>query len=668
MKYLRIVLLTLIASAGLTMAEEKARLSLVVGKVEIRIAASPVWRDAKIGMPVSERNELRTFVESETEITYENGTKIKIGENSVVSIAKLQSDSSNGSSKSAIKVQTGAIWANVKKITDGKSEFDFETPTAVASIRGTRLGIMVDKKNTMLDVYEGLVSVKKRGEKRAVNVGANTRAIIEKDKNDIAVFDFKDIVKSEKGKGGAPIDPYANDTINTGVKKDSALVNETGKASSDSSGTGIPSDSSSSLPNKEMLNQDLKSDSLIQTGGIQKEADTEDAYINAEISGVPEAKGAVARKLTLSVISPADGAIITEPLIIVNGTTLPDASVFINDQQVPVGRDGAFMSRVPLPDEPYTYSIDIRTEYDGAQLSRQRKIVYAPKKEALTLECTSPQDGAEITGKSIRLSGKTTFGAQVIANGVPVSVTSAGFFTREFPVSEKDIGDYTLEVVAKNNTDELTKTLSLSISGSSPQINTSSPTTICSFAGHLAVTQNVMTIQVLDRTPQEEIEISSVNNGMLDIITTTPGKTEKILLDAGKNSYSISVSDRAGNNAPTIKGEIYYLPGPMTLTLNEPSSVNTVIEGLPPVMYPGHTASEEPIDVEVEIDDGIGNVPESIRYCKVIGSKGTVLLRNKNNYIFTGKVPVLRGNNNFIVQAEDYTGRLETLKFVVIVK
>lgn len=667
MNHVNIFLLTMIFSASLIFGEEKARLTLVVGKVEIRIAESPVWRDAKIGMPVSERNELRTFIESETEVTFGNGTKLKIGENSVVSIAKLQSDSATGTSKSAIKVQTGAIWANVKKITDGKSEFDFETPTAVASIRGTRLGIMVDKKNTLLDVYEGLVSVKKRGEKRAVNVGANTRAIIDKDKKEIAVIDFKEVVKSEKGKMVAPMDPYAKDTINAVVKNDTAVVEETGKVLSDSTGSIKQPDTSNSVP-EEMLNQEGTKDSLMQTGSVSQEPEMEDTYIDAEVSGVPDGTTGVSRKLTLSVNSPADGAIITEPLIVVTGTTLPDASVFINDQQVPVGRDGAFMSRVPLPDEPYTYSLDIRTEYEGQQLSRQRKVVYAPKMEALTLECTSPQDGAEITGKTIRLSGKTTFGAQVVANGVPVSVTSAGFFTREFPVTEKDIGDYTLEVVTRNNNDELTKTISLSISGSSPQINTSMPTTISSFAGHLAVTQNVMTIQVLDRTPQEEIEISSVNNGMMDVITTTPGKIEKLLLDAGKNSYSIAVSDKAGNNAPTIKGEIYYLPGPMTLMLNEPSSVNTVIEGLPPVMYPGHKASEEPIDVEVEIDDGIGNVPESIRYCKVIGSKGTVLLRNKNNYIFEGKVPVLRGSNNFTVQAEDYTGRLETLKFVVIVK
>ena len=114
--------------------------------------------------------------------------------------------------------------------------------------------------------------------------------------------------------------------------------------------------------------------------------------------------------------------------------------------------------------------------------------------------------------------------------------------------------------------------------------------------------------------------------------------SQSVLLNEGLNEYSFQVTDMAGNSSPVIRGKLYYLPGPIILLLNEPSRNPMVYEGVPPVIHPGRSVAEEPVDVEVEIDDGIGTVN------------------------------VRRGKNQFVVQVEDLTGRLEQLRFEVIVK
>jgi len=622
-------------------AAGRARLTQLVGKAEVRVTGAASWREARVDMPVSEKNDIRTYLETEAEITFDNGTKIKIGENSVVTLARLFEDSSSGRTQSTVKVATGKIWASVKKLNDTRSGFDFETPTAVASIRGTRLGISVDRVSTVVDVYEGMVAVKKKGGKKSVNVSPNTRAVVEKSKNEISVLDFRNLPPKSSGTGSqneAPVDPYApvngEKTIPTEGQSAPSVV------PADSAGTKSPAvEPPATSPEEEPLPEQ-----------------------GSNLPVQPE------KKLMLVVTAPEEGSTLHEPLIVVKGRTVPDAKIFVNDQQAQVGRDGSFMHRLPLPDEPYTYTIEIRAEYEGKQTVQQRSVTYAPKRQKLFLDCTSPVDGMEVTGKTVRCAGKTAPMSSVLANGMPVSVSAAGVFSRDIPLTEKDIGEYTLEVVARNDDDEILKTFTLDVTPRSPQINTSVPVILFSSGGQRATTQNFMAVQVLDRTPQDELTVTFTNNGVADRITTVNGRTEKLSLDEGKNVYSIQVIDMAGNNAPTARGEIYYLPGPLKLLLVAPASNYTLFEGLPPMMHPGYNEVDEPLDVEIEIDDGIGTVPESIRYCKVTGNGHTVILRNNNDYLYKGKVGLLRGTNAFTVQAEDLSGRLETLKFTVVVK
>ncbi|MBN1575709.1 MAG: FecR domain-containing protein [Chitinispirillaceae bacterium] len=608
-------------------AEAAARITKLVGRIDVRAKTSAAWRPARIGMTVGENWDVRSYMESEAEVAFETGTTLRIVENSVVTLSRLTTDAGTKSSQSTVKVMTGKVWANVKKLTSTQSEFEFETPTAVASIRGTRLGIEVGKRRTIIDVYEGIVAVRRKGEKESVNALTNMRVIVDRDEKELTVVDFKEIrrVDGQQG-GGVPQDPFAAE--------------------------GAPFDSSAPPP-ADSARFPAGSDTVItDTAGQQGS------------HGDPEGM----RRRTLSVTAPAEGARISEPLIQITGNTLPDAKIFINDLQTAVGRDGAFSFRFPVPDEPNTYIIEIRAEYKGREQVLHRSVVYAPREDKLLLECSAPVDGQLIKTRTIRVNGKTTKRAAVTANGVPMNVAANGIFNGELTVSEKDIGDFQLEIVARSQGEERSKTINLEIDGTSPQVNTSVPLCLFSLQGQQATNQRAVPLQVLDRTPGEELTIKTTNNGSVERIVSEPGRTEQLLLNEGTNDYSIQVIDRAGNSSPVIRGRLYYLPGPIIILLHEPSSNPMVYEGLPPALHPGNRGVEESIDVEVEIDDGIGSVPQSIRYCRVTGNGKTVLLRNNNDYIYVGKVNVRRGTNQFTIQVEDLSGRLETLRFEVILR
>ena len=111
------------------------------------------------------------------ELRFENGTLLMIGENSLITVTTARPESEGLPGKTAVSLVSGKVWANVKKLTTAGSRFEFETPTAVASIRGTRLGVFAENNETRVDVYEGKVMVRSKGGRGEVAVTDHARAV-----------------------------------------------------------------------------------------------------------------------------------------------------------------------------------------------------------------------------------------------------------------------------------------------------------------------------------------------------------------------------------------------------------------------------------------------------------------------------------------------------------
>jgi hypothetical protein len=174
-----------------------------------------------------------------------------------------------------------------------------------------------------------------------------------------------------------------------------------------------------------------------------------------------------------------------------------------------------------------------------------------------------------------------------------------------------------------------------------------------------------LTVDVIDRTPEDQITLTFQNNGRSENITMNPGERQYLNLDEGKNSYSIKAYDKARNVSNVVQGVIYFLPGQLLIQFREPVDNPLVITDMPPMPRNVPLSQQR---VEVEIEDGIGNVPESIKYCRLIGDGVTLQMTGNNNYRYYANVALSRGSHSYTVQVEDLCGNLMSKRLDILVK
>jgi hypothetical protein len=366
----------------------------------------------------------------------------------------------------------------------------------------------------------------------------------------------------------------------------------------------------------------------------------------------------------LNIVRPAEGDTVREPMIPVSGSTAPGARVTANAASVSVGPTGFFTHRVMIPDEPGEYEIEIVAELHGEELTDERTVVYQPRRAPLSLVVSAPADGQAVRDRAIRVRGITNPRAELSVGDRPLRPTATGSFSLDIAVSERDIGDYTLDIVARDDEDEISRSINLTIDVTSSRINTSPPSLRSMSEVRQATRHGDLALQVLDPTPDDEISVEVSINGAREEMVVDPGATERIALDEGRNDYSIVAFDRAGNRSNVLQGTVYYLPGPLNIDIIEPSANPLVIRGLPPM--PGGVDAPV-VEIEVEIDDGVGDVPEAIRRVVLRGEGNEIVLQEAADYVYEGEVELAaRRRHTFTIEVEDLTGTVETRDIVVL--
>ena len=285
----------------------------LVGSVKIRRGESASWIDAKIRMPLREKDAIRTFVESEVELETSEGSIIKVGENSTLEMSKLQAQGDVQSTK--VKILNGTVMSNIKKLVNTRSSFDFETPTALASIRGTVLGLNVTGDMTRIKVYEGRVLVIPAGAGEGTELRENQMAEVKKGQKTVV---------AEKLEEKPP----------TGILDSTAHAADTLKP--------VPVDSTKT------------SDSTV--GAVKRPLQLS---VSVPTEGQQFSKPIIPVKGTATV-----GASVT---ITPPGITIP------------IPANGAFSTQAPIPDEAGEYIIEIQGSLDGTASKIIRKVIYHPE-------------------------------------------------------------------------------------------------------------------------------------------------------------------------------------------------------------------------------------------------------------------------------------------------
>ena len=94
-------------------------------------------------------------------------------------------------------------------------------------------------------------------------------------------------------------------------------------------------------------------------------------------SAAPAAPSANAGPLTLQVLSPQDGAVVSTSQVTVTGAAAPGEVVTVNDDIILVGADGAFQSDVSLSEGPNLIEV-IASNDSGDETTLELTVTYQP--------------------------------------------------------------------------------------------------------------------------------------------------------------------------------------------------------------------------------------------------------------------------------------------------
>jgi len=134
------------------------KISFPLGNVLVLSEGETRFRKATFNMPVVNGDKVETKKQSRCEITYNDGSIVRIDEQSIYTIEKAIIAEDKKEVESSLSI--GKLWANLKKLIRGKDSWKLKSPAAVVAVRGTvyRMNAGADSATQVL-VYDGEVKV-----------------------------------------------------------------------------------------------------------------------------------------------------------------------------------------------------------------------------------------------------------------------------------------------------------------------------------------------------------------------------------------------------------------------------------------------------------------------------------------------------------------------------
>jgi len=122
----------------------------------VQVDTGKGWATAIDGMELSINDKVQTLEGKATIALYE-GEIIRLEPNTQISIKELSQK------KITISQEAGSTWSRLTKL-GGVAEYNVETPTTVATVRGTGFGMVISEEKNDLLVGEGTVTFGAKGE------------------------------------------------------------------------------------------------------------------------------------------------------------------------------------------------------------------------------------------------------------------------------------------------------------------------------------------------------------------------------------------------------------------------------------------------------------------------------------------------------------------------
>jgi len=153
-----------------------AKITSLSGEVEILVfdakAAKQDWIPATLNVVLKQGDEIRTK-NGKAEITFDDGSKVNMKENTSITLAKMKDSKLTGDT--IIKLWLGKIKVKFKLSKDDSS-FQVKTKDVIAAVKGTEFIVSLDSNDTVVTVLEGIVSMSDPITGKEIFVKANEKA------------------------------------------------------------------------------------------------------------------------------------------------------------------------------------------------------------------------------------------------------------------------------------------------------------------------------------------------------------------------------------------------------------------------------------------------------------------------------------------------------------
>lgn len=659
----------------------KCWIKTMVGDVKVQRSKSPKWIKARVRMPLKENDAIRTFVESEAVIQTSEGSEISLKENTTIELSSF-SKSTKGAKKTGMKILSGDLLANVKKLVNKKSKFEFETPTAVAAIRGTRVGFDVEKDKTDIKVYEGKVYVVPKGARKGAELKSNEMTSVVKGQKKIVVQALKETEEEEESKR------TVTDTADTAGEVRLVL-----KVFSPENGQVIMPGEQVTVagkvsPIKAVVRIRGTAIKVSPAGEFRRtlKAPTEEGEYSVDIEAVYKEESktitrhfivrAMAVDFSLVINEPKEGQVISKPLIKVSGflevkatVDLSKAEVSIMGSSVPVSPDGKFTKEIPLPDEEGEFVVEIEAVLNDKTKTESRTVIYRAPEEDISIVINYPTEKQVVCDNvRVKVDGfvKPITVEEISVNGMDIRVGGDGKF-QGFARIPEDPGEHEIEFEASKGDKSKTvrRVVVFEPTGAkcNKEIPRISPTVLPPYSK-----TSKWSFTVLDDTPFDELTVYTSIDGMKDSETGMPKSQFYLELEEGIHYYEIYAQDLAKNTSNRVSGKLGYVLARPEIRLRNPSGTYHVIH-IPP------SNPDEDFRPEFTLEFSVENLPDDnpklLREIQVRNesSGDTKSLKNFTTDIdFDFDIELKRGENKINIKVRDINDRDTYKQCTILVK
>lgn len=172
----------------------------------------------------------------------------------------------------------------------------------------------------------------------------------------------------------------------------------------------------------------------------------------------------------LTVTSPSDNFMTSQPALVISGSTSQAASLLVNGTSVPLNADGTFSTQTTLKEGANAIQLQV---LDSAGNSASQLLSGVLDTQPPPLSITSPQDGTTTAQPTLSVAGVAEAGAIVTVNGSTASVDASGNFSGSIPLVP---GKQEVTVVAKDAAGNATqKVLTVTLNASASPVVLEAP-------------------------------------------------------------------------------------------------------------------------------------------------------------------------------------------------